>query len=74
VETGQRRDGKVEVIAGLVPGDLIVTAGQLKIRDGSPVTVTGQAGRQSASAPASPVSTLDRTTPGPSPIPPANTA
>src|SRR4029079_14326239 len=42
VETGQRRDGKVEVVAGLVPGDLIVTAGQLKIRDGSPVTVIGK--------------------------------
>src|SRR4029078_3495611 len=42
VATRQRRAGKVEVTAGLVPGDLIVTAGQLKIRDGSPVTVMGK--------------------------------
>ena len=38
IETGQRRDGEVEVINGLKPGDVVVTAGQLKIRDGSPVT------------------------------------
>jgi membrane fusion protein (multidrug efflux system) len=39
VETGQRRDSKVEVLAGLSPGDTVVTAGQLKIRDGMPVSV-----------------------------------
>ena len=74
VETGQRRDGKVEVIAGLVPGDLIVTAGQLKIRDGSPVTVTGKQDDKAASAPASPVSNVGPNDAGPSPIAPANTA
>ena len=39
VTVGQRRDGLVEIVDGLVAGDLVVTAGQLKLRDGSPVTV-----------------------------------
>jgi membrane fusion protein (multidrug efflux system) len=37
VEVGIRRDGMVEITAGLGPGDEVVTAGQLKIRDGAPV-------------------------------------
>jgi membrane fusion protein (multidrug efflux system) len=73
IETGQRRDGKVEVIAGLVPGDLIVTAGQLKIRDGSPVTVMGRQDDKAANAPASPrVSSAGPNDAGPSPIVPAD--
>lgn len=44
VETGQRRDSKVEVLSGLAAGDLVVTAGQLKIRDGSAVRVVGAEG------------------------------
>jgi len=39
VEVGQRRDGKVEVVKGIAPGETIVTAGQLKLRDGTPVTL-----------------------------------
>ena len=39
VEVGQRRDGRVEIVKGVAPGDTIVTAGQLKIRDGTPVTI-----------------------------------
>jgi membrane fusion protein (multidrug efflux system) len=38
VEVGQRRDSRVEIVKGVAPGDTIVTAGQLKIRDGTPVT------------------------------------
>ncbi len=38
VETGIRRDGLVEITGGLSPGDVVVTAGHLKIQDGSPVT------------------------------------
>ena len=34
---GERRDGKVEVTEGLNPGDEVVTAGQIKLRDGMPV-------------------------------------
>jgi membrane fusion protein (multidrug efflux system) len=37
VRTGVRRDGQVEVVDGLSAGDEIVTAGQLKLRDGAPV-------------------------------------
>ncbi len=39
VETGQRRDAKVEIVKGLSNDDMIVTAGQIKLRDGSPVAV-----------------------------------
>jgi membrane fusion protein, multidrug efflux system len=81
VETGQRRDGKVEVIAGLMPGDLIVTAGQLKIRDGSPVNVVGKQddkGKQDDNAAAapigSPISSSGASDGGSSPIAPANAA
>jgi membrane fusion protein, multidrug efflux system len=34
VETGVRRNGRVEIVAGLSPGDIVVTAGQIKLRDG----------------------------------------
>ena len=37
VEVGIRRDGMVEIVSGLGPEDQVVTAGQLKIRDGAPV-------------------------------------
>jgi membrane fusion protein (multidrug efflux system) len=37
VKTGQRRDGKVEIVEGIKPGDLVVTAGVLKIYDGAAV-------------------------------------
>jgi membrane fusion protein (multidrug efflux system) len=41
VETGQRRDGKVEVLRGLDKDDVVVTAGQLKLRDGMLVRNAG---------------------------------
>jgi membrane fusion protein (multidrug efflux system) len=57
VETGQRRDAKVEVVKGLAPEDVIVVAGQIKLRDGAPVTVaraeaqdTGKPGSDAARA------------------------
>jgi membrane fusion protein (multidrug efflux system) len=37
IEIGQRREGKVEVVNGLVPEDVVVTAGVIKLRDGVPV-------------------------------------
>ena len=40
VETGQRRAGQVEIVRGLQPGEIVITAGQLKVRDGAPVTVS----------------------------------
>jgi membrane fusion protein, multidrug efflux system len=68
VETGQRRDSKVEVLSGLVAGDMVVTAGQLKIRDGAAVKVAGAEGGKAAQAPqpAAPV------TGDASPVAPAN--
>jgi len=40
VKTGQRRGASVEIIEGLAEGDQVVTAGQLKLRDGVPVKTT----------------------------------
>jgi membrane fusion protein (multidrug efflux system) len=39
VETGERRDGKVIVLKGLKAGEQVVTAGQLKLDNGSHVAV-----------------------------------
>jgi membrane fusion protein (multidrug efflux system) len=44
VVTGTRREGRVEIVEGLAAGDEVVTAGQLKIRDGSPVAVANGTG------------------------------
>jgi membrane fusion protein (multidrug efflux system) len=41
VEIGQRREGKVEILRGLAPAELVVTAGHLKIRDGTAVRLAG---------------------------------
>jgi membrane fusion protein (multidrug efflux system) len=43
IEIGLRREGKVEVMAGLAPADLVVTAGIVKLRDGAPVRVANAA-------------------------------
>jgi membrane fusion protein, multidrug efflux system len=40
VETGQRRDAKVEIIKGLSIDDVVVIAGQIKLRDGVPVVLS----------------------------------
>ncbi len=37
VRVGQRRDGRAEIVSGLAPGDVVVSAGHQKIRDGAPV-------------------------------------
>lgn len=39
VTTGARHGTRVEVLGGLRPGDVVVTAGQLKLRDGAAVQV-----------------------------------
>jgi len=39
VETGVRRATEVEIVRGLKSGDRIVVAGQIKLRDGAPVSV-----------------------------------
>ena len=44
VVTGTRREGRVEIVEGLSAGDQVVTAGQLKIRDGTPVSIVNAIG------------------------------
>jgi membrane fusion protein (multidrug efflux system) len=46
VEIGLRREGKVEIVGGLSANDVVVTAGHLKIRDGTTVRVatSGESG------------------------------
>ena len=44
VVIGTRREGRVEILEGLAKNDQVVTAGQLKIRDGSAVTVVDATG------------------------------
>jgi len=39
IELGLRRPGEVEIRGGLTAGDTIIVDGQLRLRDGSPVTV-----------------------------------
>jgi membrane fusion protein (multidrug efflux system) len=43
VDIGRRRDSRVEVLKGLTRDDVVVTAGQLKLRDGVPVTIVNAA-------------------------------
>jgi membrane fusion protein (multidrug efflux system) len=42
VRLGVRRAAQVEVVEGLAAGDLVVTAGQLKLRDGAAVRPVGE--------------------------------
>ena len=49
VKTGLRRNSQVEVIEGLQAGDVIVTAGQIKLREGVAVR-TGPPGGAPATA------------------------
>jgi membrane fusion protein (multidrug efflux system) len=44
VEIGDRRFGKVEVLAGLGEGDLVVSEGTIKLRDGIPIRLAEPAG------------------------------
>jgi membrane fusion protein (multidrug efflux system) len=39
VKTGARREGVVHIVEGVAEGEMVVTAGQLKLRDGAPVMV-----------------------------------
>lgn len=50
VELGNRRPGEVEIIQGLAAGDVVVTEGQIKLRDGAPVMVMGAPPPQQAPA------------------------
>lgn len=41
IRIGERQPGAVEVVAGLDAGEIIVTAGQMKLYDGAPVRAAG---------------------------------
>lgn len=43
VRIGTRRGSQVEIVEGLAPGDVVITAGQLKVRPGAPVKAVGSA-------------------------------
>jgi membrane fusion protein (multidrug efflux system) len=43
IDIGQRREGKVEVMNGLMREDVVVTAGVMKLREGAPVTIANTA-------------------------------
>jgi membrane fusion protein (multidrug efflux system) len=50
VDIGQRLEGKVEILGGLTKEDVIVTAGQMKLREGAQVSVAAAAEPQRKSA------------------------
>jgi membrane fusion protein (multidrug efflux system) len=51
VRTGTRRGGTVEILDGLSQGDTVVTAGQMKLRDGVAVAVAGTGGKPASPPP-----------------------
>jgi membrane fusion protein (multidrug efflux system) len=51
VELGKRLTGKVEVVKGLKPGMQIVTAGQMRLREGSTVAIKEKAAVQTSLLP-----------------------
>jgi len=52
VETGQRRDAKVEIVTGIEKDDVVVTAGQSRLRDGTPISAGGGKPDGGSAAPA----------------------
>lgn len=44
IHSGRRRPGEVEVLEGLAPGELVITEGTQKVRQGVTVTIAGSAG------------------------------
>ena len=54
VAIGQRRQGQVEVTQGLKAGDIVVTAGQPKLKDGAPVKVVEAPGSSPSTAKTAP--------------------
>ena len=54
VDIGQRRQGQVEVTQGLKMGDIVVTAGQPKLKDGAPVKVVEAPGSNASATKTTP--------------------
>lgn len=52
VRAGQREKGQVEILEGLTPNDMVITAGHLKLpRPGMPVTIVQPGGQRPPGAP-----------------------
>lgn len=41
VQTGERKNGEVEITSGISPGDVVITSGQIKLHEGSKVKIDG---------------------------------
>ncbi|MBL8393253.1 MAG: efflux RND transporter periplasmic adaptor subunit [Candidatus Accumulibacter sp.] len=65
IRTGLRRDALVEVVEGLSAGDEVVTAGQMKLRDGATVRPLGEGGGPAASAPPAAVAPVNNSVAAP---------
>lgn len=50
VRLGVRRAAQVEIVEGLAAGDVVVIAGQLRLRDGTPVRAVGDIGESAPAA------------------------
>lgn len=50
VKPGRRSDGRIEIIEGLSGGDVVVTAGQNRLNNGSPVVIDNTVQPQAAAA------------------------
>ena len=46
VQTGNRIDGRAEILKGLKPGDRVVAVGQLKLQSGAAVTISADPRRR----------------------------
>ena len=51
VKTGLRRGSQVEVVSGLQAGDVVVTAGQIKLREGAAVRTGPSPGAPAVAGP-----------------------
>jgi membrane fusion protein, multidrug efflux system len=60
IETGARRDGMVEVVSGLTAGELVVTDGIIKVRDGGRIMTSRDAAQGPPGAMAGPPSGAGR--------------
>ena len=54
VEIGNRVPGKVEILTGLAANDVVITDGQIKLKDGAPVSVIVPPPAAAPAAPAAP--------------------
>jgi len=54
VDIGNRAPGTVEIIKGLAANDMVITDGQMKIKDGAPVSIIGAPTAAPAASPTAP--------------------